>query len=155
MAKQHDVEIVWEVAGGAFTAGAYSRRHQWRFDGGQAVVGSSSPHVVREPLSDPFGVDPEEALVASVSSCHMLWFLDLARHAGLDVASYRDPASGELGRIDEQKFAVTRIALRPDIAFVGRQPTAQELAALHRQAHERCFIANSIKAEIVIEASEP
>jgi organic hydroperoxide reductase OsmC/OhrA len=153
MAQSHDVEIAWEPAGGAFTSGTYSRRHQWRFDGGQAVVASSSPHVVREPLSDPFGVDPEEALVASAASCHMLWFLDLARHAGFDVASYRDGASGELGRIAEGKFAITRIVLRPDIAFTGRQPTADELADLHHHAHEKCFIANSLRAEIVVEAA--
>lgn len=149
--SRHDVEIEWQ-ANGEFSTGAYSRRHQWRFDGGQSVVGSSSPHVVREPLSDPFGVDPEEALVASAASCHMLWFLDLARHAGFDVASYRDAATGDLGRLAEQRVGLTRITLRPDIVFAGRQPTPAEVADLHHRAHERCFVANSLKTEIVVAA---
>ena len=154
MVQSHDVEIAWSAGEDSFTAGAYSRRHVWRFDGGQEVVGSSSPHVVRAPLSDPFGVDPEEALVAATASCHMLWFLDLARHAGFDVASYRDGASDELGRIAPQSFAITRIVLRPTITFDGRQPSAEQLANLHHEAHRRCFIANSLKAEIVVEAPE-
>ena len=148
--SRHDAEIVWRSSGD-FTEGKYSRRHEWRFDGGQAVVASSSPHVVREPLSDPFGVDPEEALVASASSCHMLWFLDLARHAGFDVTAYRDQADGEMGRVGEGRYGLTRITLRPEIAFAGRQPTDSEMDALHRDAHQRCFIANSLRAEIVIQ----
>jgi organic hydroperoxide reductase OsmC/OhrA len=151
--SRHDAEIEWQ-AEGEFTTGAYSRRHQWRFDGGQTVVGSSSPSVVRAPLSDPFGVDPEEALVASAASCHMLWFLDLARHAGFKVLSYRDAATGEMGRVAEQRFALTRITLRPDIVFDERQPTAAELADVHAQAHARCFIANSLTTEIVVAAPE-
>ena len=145
--------ISWRSDGG-FTDGSYSRAHSWRFDGGQVVRGSSSPSVVPEPRSDPYGVDPEEALVAAVSSCHMLWFLDLARRAGLDVASYDDDAAGEMGRIGEGRYAVTRIILRPRIAFTGREPDAAELAALHHQAHERCFIANSLKTEVVVEGFE-
>jgi organic hydroperoxide reductase OsmC/OhrA len=149
--SSHDARISW-TSDGQFTSGGYSRRHEWRFDGGAVVTGSSSPHVVREPMSDPAGVDPEEALVASVSSCHMLWFLALAQNAGLDVASYVDEASGEMGRIGPGKQAVTRIILRPDIAFAGRQPSADELDRLHHEAHERCFIANSLKSEVVVEA---
>jgi organic hydroperoxide reductase OsmC/OhrA len=148
--SRHDAEISWR-SDGHFTDGKYSRAHEWRFDGGQVVRGSSSPSVVREPMSDPFGVDPEEALIASVSSCHMLWFLDLARHAGFDLAAYRDAPDGAMGRIAEGRFALTRITLRPQTDFVGRQPSEAELAALHDQAHERCFIANSLKTEIVID----
>ncbi len=147
--SRHDAEIVWTSDGG-FLSNHYSRAHEWRFDGGQVVRASSSPHVVREPMSDPFGVDPEEALVASVSSCHMLWFLDLARKAGLDVASYRDRADGEMGRVGEGRYAITRITLRPGIAYSGRQPSAAELAALHDQAHALCFIANSLKADVFV-----
>ena len=148
--SRHDAEISWR-SDGHFTDGKYSRAHEWRFDGGQVVRGSSSPNVVREPMSDPYGVDPEEALIASVSSCHMLWFLDLARHAGFDLASYCDAADGEMGRIAEDRFALARITLRPQAEFVGRQPSEAELAALHDQAHQRCFIANSLKTEIVID----
>jgi organic hydroperoxide reductase OsmC/OhrA len=151
--SRHDAEIAW-TSDGAFLTGHYSRAHEWRFDGGQVVRGSSSPHVVREPMSDPFGVDPEEALVASVASCHMLWFLDLARKAGLDVASYRDAAEGTMGPVEEGRYALTRITLRPSIAFAGRQPDAGELSALHDRAHALCFIANSLKADIFVEAND-
>jgi organic hydroperoxide reductase OsmC/OhrA len=102
-------------------------------------------------MSDPAGIDPEEALVASASACHMLWFLSLAQAAGLDVASYRDPAEGEMGRIAPGRTGFTRITLRPEIAFAGRRPDPAELDRLHHQAHERCFIANSLTCEIVIE----
>ena len=136
---------------GEFTSGRYSRRHEWRFDGGAAVIASSSPDVVPVPMSDAAGVDPEEALVASVSSCHMLWFLSLAQNAGLDIASYADTAEGEMGRIGPGRVAITRIVLRPEIAFNGRQPDAEELTRLHHEAHELCFIANSLKTEITVE----
>jgi organic hydroperoxide reductase OsmC/OhrA len=148
--SSHDARISWATDGN-FASGKYSRRHEWRFDGGAVVTGSSSPHVVRPPLSDPAGVDPEEALVAAVSSCHMLWFLSLAHDQGFEVASYVDEASGAMGRIGEGRFALTRIALRPQIVFTGRQPSADELEQLHHEAHERCFIANSLKTEVVVE----
>jgi organic hydroperoxide reductase OsmC/OhrA len=150
--SRHDARVSWR-SDGNFASGDYSRAHDWTFDGGQVVRGSSSPSVVPEPRSDPFGVDPEEALVAAVASCHMLWFLDLARQAGLDVASYDDDAAGEMGRIGPGKHALTRIVLRPEIRFAGRVPNAEEQAALHEQAHERCFIANSLKSEVVVEHS--
>jgi organic hydroperoxide reductase OsmC/OhrA len=141
---------VWR-SDGEFTSGRYSRRHQWRFDGGAAVTASSSPDVVPPPMSDAAGVDPEEALVASVASCHMLWFLALAQQAGFEVESYEDSAEGEMGRIAPGRMAITRIALRPKIAFAGRQPSPDELARLHHEAHDRCFIANSLTSEIVVE----
>lgn len=118
-----------------------------RRDGARLVVAARRPL----PLSDPAGVDPEEALVASVSSCHMLWFLSLAQEAGWDIARYADTARGRMGRDDRGKIAVTRITLKPEIAFAGNQPSADELAALHHAAHEACFIANSLRTEIVIE----
>ena len=148
---RHGAGLRWR-SDGQFSAGRYSRRHEWRFDGGAVVVGSSSPHVVPEPMSDPAGVDPEEALVAAVASCHMLWFLDLARRAGFAVAAYDDEAEGEMGRIAPERMALTRIALRPRIAFAGRSPTEEELARLHDEAHARCFIANSLKTEVVVES---
>lgn len=148
--SRHSAEIGWR-SDGRFDSGRYSRRHQWRFDGGAVVTASASPELVPEPMSDPAGVDPEEALVASAASCHMLWFLALAQQAGFDVESYDDSAEGEMGRIAPGRMAIIRIALRPRIAFAGREPTADELATLHRQAHERCFIANSLTAEIVVE----
>ena len=143
--------IAWEDDG-AFASGRYSRAHEMRFDGGAVVRGSSSPHVVPLPFSDPAGVDPEEALIASVSACHMLWFLNLAQEAGLHVASYVDEAEGVMGRVGRGKMAMSRISLRPRIRFAGEEPDPEQVEALHHEAHERCFIANSLKTEITVEA---
>lgn len=142
--------VEWR-SGGGFREGRYSRAHSLSFDGGALVPGSSSPHVVPAPMSDPAGVDPEEALVASASACHMLWFLHLARDSGLDVAAYRDEALGTMGKDDRGRMAMTRIVLRPEIDFVGEVPGPEALARLHHEAHERCFIANSLRTEIVVE----
>ncbi len=142
--------VEWRSSGG-FREGRYSRAHSWRFDGGAVVPASASPHVVPAPMSDPAGVDPEEALVASASSCHMLWFLHLARDSGLDVAAYRDEARATMGRDERGRTAVTRIVLRPKIDFAGDPPDAQVLERLHHEAHEKCFIANSLRTEIVVE----
>ena len=150
---QYQATIMWE-AGGGFRDGSYSRAHRWEFDGGAVVPASSSPNVVPLPYSDPAGVDPEEALVASVSSCHLLWFLALAQKAGFDVASYRDTANGAMGRDERGKISVTRIRLSPEIVFTGRQPTAAELEGLHHAAHDSCFIANSLRTEVVVETIE-
>jgi organic hydroperoxide reductase OsmC/OhrA len=146
----HLATIEWRTDGG-FREGRYSRAHCWRFDGGAVVPASASPHVVPPPMSDPAGVDPEEALVASVSSCHMLWFLHLARDAGCDVAAYRDEARGTMGKDERGRMAVTRIVLRPRIEFRGEAPDGETLARLHHEAHEKCFIANSLRTEIVVE----
>jgi organic hydroperoxide reductase OsmC/OhrA len=147
--SRHVAEIVWR-SDGAFASGRYSRRHELRFDGGAIVTGSSSPDVVPAPLSDPAGIDPEELLVAAAASCHMLWFLDLARRFGLDIAAYRDQAEGEMGRNAEGKIAIVRITLRPDIAFAGAAPDDEAIERLHHEAHEHCFIANSLNCEIVV-----
>jgi len=152
--SRHVAEIAWAADGG-FTDGSYSRRHDLRFDGGATVIGSSSPSVVPEPMSDPFGVDPEEALVASAAACHMLWFLSLAQGAGLDIASYADKAEAELGRVGPGRMAITRITLRPRIAFAGPAPDGAVLERLHHDAHARCYIANTLNCEIVIEAAAP
>jgi len=148
--SRHVAEIDWR-SDGEFTSGRYSRRHALSFDGGATFAGSSSPDVVPAPLSDPAAVDPEEMLVASAASCHMLWFLDLARRAGLDLAAYRDRAEGELGRNAAGRTAIVRIVLRPEIHFAGAAPDSEALARLHHEAHERCFIANSLNCEIVVE----
>jgi len=149
----YTAETIWRRGDASredFIGRRYSRRHELRFDGGAIVAGSASPDVVPAPMCDPAAVDPEELLVAAVASCHMLWFLDLARRAGLDVASYADTAEGEMGRIASGRTAITRITLRPDIAFNGRPADAAALEALHHEAHERCFIANSLNSEIVV-----
>ena len=150
---QHSTTILWQRDdNAAFTDHRYSRRHTWRFDGGTVVPGSSSPHVVPLPYSDPAGVDPEEAFVASLSSCHRVWFLDIAARAGWVVDSYRDEAIGTLARNAEGQQAMTRVVLRPAVQFApGQCPTAQELQDLHHRAHASCFIANSVKTEVVCE----
>lgn len=151
MTAKHEVTISWK-SDGEFVSGRYGRGHEWRFDGGAVVRGSSSPDVVPTPMSDPAAVDPEEALLASASACHMLWFLNLAQLAGFDIASYDDTAEGAMGRDERGRIAMTRIVLRPDVAFAGRAPDAAELARLHDEAHEKCFIANSLRSQIVVEA---
>jgi Predicted redox protein, regulator of disulfide bond formation len=143
--------IHWRRNGAVFTDNRYSRAHEWHFDGGAVVPGSSSPHVVRVPLSDPSAVDPEEAFVASLSSCHMLWFLSLAAEAGFVVDDYEDRASGILGKNAEGKAAMTEVTLRPVVVFSGKRPTEEEFARLHERAHEECFIASSVKTELKCE----
>lgn len=149
--SRHTASISWHSTGG-FADNHYSRRHVWRFDGGAEVVASASPDVVPVPRSDPAGVDPEEALAASAASCHMLWFLNLAQEAGLVVDSYEDEAVAEMGRIGPGKVAITKITLRPRIAFAGIAPDMAEIDRLHHEAHERCFIANTLNCEIVVES---
>jgi organic hydroperoxide reductase OsmC/OhrA len=132
-----------------FTDGQYSRWHRWTFDGGVQVPASASPLVVPAPHSVAAAVDPEEAFVASLSSCHMLWFLALAARAGLVVDSYRDEAVGTMARNAEGRLAMTLVVLRPAVGFGGgRQPLPAELARLHHAAHEECYIASSVKTEV-------
>lgn len=148
---QFEATIAWERGQQAFLDNRYSRAHEWRFDGGLTVAGSSSPHSVPLPMSDPAAVDPEEALVAAVSSCHMLFFLSIAAQRGFIVDSYLDQAVGVLNRDAQGKMAMTLITLAPSIAFGGeRKPDASDLAAIHHAAHDKCYIANSIKADVVI-----
>lgn len=151
MAHQYTAEILWERGDQTFTDNRYSRRHTIRLDGGLEVAGSSSPLVVPLPYSDPAAMDPEEAFVASISSCHMLWFFSIAVRAGFCVDRYADHAVGVMAANAQRKFWVSRVTLRPAVTFSGQQPTADELADMHHQAHEECFIANSVKTEVVVE----
>ncbi len=147
----HHATVDWRLEGD-FVTRRYSRAHTLIFDGGLTVPGSASPHVVPAPYSRTDAVDPEAAFTASLSACHMLWFLDLAGRAGFVVERYRDEAEGTLGKGSSGKFMMTRVVLRPRIVFGGdKPPTAQELADLHHRAHEECFIANSVTTEVVIE----
>ncbi|HTE06354.1 MAG TPA: OsmC family protein [Planctomycetota bacterium] len=153
---EHRAVIEWARGGLVFTDNRYSRAHRWSFDGGLCVPASSSPHAVPLPMSDAGAVDPEEAFVASLSSCHMLWFLSLAARRGFVVDSYRDEASGVLERDGEGRMAMTCVTLRPDARFAGeRRPDAAELAALHHAAHDECFIANSVKTAVRCEPVTP
>lgn len=148
---KHEARISWSRKGAKFTDQRYSRGHEWSFDGGVKVAASSSPVVVPPPASVIEAVDPEEALVASASSCHMLWFLSLAARRGFVVESYVDDASGVMGKNPAGKQAFSRITLCPKIQFSGEKlPSAEELGSLHHAAHDECYIANSLKCEIVI-----
>lgn len=141
--------VVWERAPGeAFTDNRYGRGHEWSFDGGVRFRASSSPHVVPR-FSDPAGVDPEEAFVASLSSCHMLSFLYVAAKAGFVVDRYEDTATGEMDKTDAGQFWVARVTLRPHVTWEeGRAPDRDAEAHLHQRAHEECFIANSVRTDV-------
>lgn len=149
---RYEARIAWQRDGAVFTDNRYSRGHQWSFDGGVTVPASSSPLTVKVPYSVAQAVDPEEALVAATSSCHMLWFLSLAARRGFVVDRYADEAFGVMEQNADGKLAFTRITLRPRIECGGaKRPSAVELAALHHEAHDECFIANSLRCEVVIE----
>ena len=149
---EYQARIHWERGAAPFTDNRYSRGHRWHFDGGVEVPASSSPHTVRVPLSVAAAVDPEEALVASLSSCHMLWFLSLAASGGFRVDEYTDDAIGVMGKNAAGKIAMLRVTLRPRVVFSGeRLPSRADIAQLHHRAHEECFIANSVTTEVRIE----
>jgi organic hydroperoxide reductase OsmC/OhrA len=144
--------VTWtRPPGAAFKDNKYSRAHEWHFDGGVSVPASSSPKVVPAPLSKPDAVDPEEAFIAALASCHMLFFLFYAAKAGLVVERYEDQASGEIGKNAQGAMAMLKVTLHPQIAWSERVPTADELADLHHRSHESCYIANSVKSEVVVE----
>ena len=141
--------IRWQRGSAAFTDNRYSRAHTWTFDGGLEVPASSSPAIVRAPYSDAHAVDPEEAFVASLSSCHMLWFLSIAAGRRFCVDSYVDAADGLMSPNAAGKLAMTRVTLRPQVAFSGEpRPTTDEIAAMHHEAHAECFIANSVTTDV-------
>jgi organic hydroperoxide reductase OsmC/OhrA len=151
--SEHRAIIEWTggAAAADFVKLRYTREHRWTFDGGAVVEGSSSPSVVPAPWSNPRAVDPEEAFVAAISSCHMLTFLFVAARAGFAIESYRDAAVGVMSKTPEGVAWVSKVTLSPVIRYAGnRVPDADELAKLHHDAHAGCFIANSVKTEIVI-----
>lgn len=143
--------IRWERGDAKFVDGRYSRGHVWRFDGGVEVPASSSPHVVRLPMSVEAAIDPEEAFVAALSSCHMLSFLWAARNAGFVVDRYDDEAAGTMAKNEEGRWAITKVVLRPHIVFAGEAPSAEALRDLHERAHDACFIASSVKTDVQVE----
>ena len=150
--SEHKATIDWRRSGPDFAKGRYSREHTWAFDGGVTVPASPSPAVVPVPWSNPANVDPEEAFVAAVASCHMLTFVFLAARAGFVVDAYRDEAVGVMTKNERGVPWVSRIALRPRIAYdPAAKPDAAAEAYLHHQAHEQCFIANSVRTEVVVE----
>ncbi|MFY7972841.1 MAG: OsmC family protein [Rubrivivax sp.] len=151
--SRHACQVQWQRADDApFVDNRYSRRHVWRFDGGTEVPASSSPQVVRVPMSDPAAVDPEEAFVAALSSCHMLWFLNLAALAGWCVESYTDDAEGHMRPGADGKPWMAEVLLRPHVTFAGeRLPDDAAVQALHHRAHDECFLARSVKSEVRVE----
>lgn len=145
----YTAQLVWSRGDQPFVDNQYSRRYLMSFDGGMSVPGSSSPHVVRVPMSDPAVLDPEEAFVASLSGCHMLWFLSIAAERGFRVDTYADHAEGQMRHNAHNRLAMTLVRLRPIVMFSGPAiPTHEEFANMHEMAHEECFLANSVTAEI-------
>jgi len=152
---QYLATICWQRGDAAFVDNRYSRAHVWRFDGGVEVAASSSPQLVPVPMSVAAAVDPEEAFVASLSSCHMLWFLSLAAARGLCVDRYDDAASGVMAKNAAGRLAMTDVMLRPRVAFgAGQRPTRETLAELHTRAHDACFIAASVLTRVRCEPQD-
>ena len=150
--SEHTATVRWQRNADAdFVRNRYSRAHEWHFDGGAVVPASASPSVVRVPLSDPAGVDPEEAFVAAVSSCHMLWFLFFAAKGGFVVDSYRDAAVGHMEKTADGSQWMSKVILKPEVQFSGASPDAAAMAEMHEKAHHACFIANSVKTVVTVE----
>jgi len=155
--SDYTTEVLWQRGAARFIDNRYSRAHRWRFDGGFEVPASSSPHSVPLPWSDPAAVDPEEAFVAALSSCHMLWFLSIAARRQFCVDRYRDLAVGTLAQNSQRQWCMTVVTLRPEVQFSGSPlPSAADIAAMHAAAHEQCYIANSVttqvRCELIIDA---
>lgn len=144
--SEHVVEVSWSRGEHEFTYQTYNRDHEWRFDGGVTVPGSANPAY----LGNPGPVDPEEAFVAALSSCHMLTFLSIAAKKRLVVDAYDDHAVGVMAKNERGKLAITQVTLHPKIVFAGEQPDAETLAKIHHLSHEECFIANSVTTQIVV-----
>jgi organic hydroperoxide reductase OsmC/OhrA len=153
---QYSAEVIWERGDAVFTDNRYSRRHRWHFDGGLEVPGSSSPHSVPLPMSDPGAIDPEEAFIAALSSCHMLWFLAIAMKRKFRVDRYRDQATGVLAKNADGKWCVSVVTLHPEVQFSGESlPSREQIEAMHHSAHAECYIANSVTAQVLIEPVSP
>lgn len=150
--SEHTATVQWRHTSGDFLTGRYSREHTWTFDCGVTVAASSSPAAVRVPFSNPDNVDPEEAYVASIASCHMLSFLYAAMKEGFEVVSYEDHAIGTMTKNERGVLWVSSVVLRPTILYAQRVPSAEELSRLHHSAHEQCFIANSVRTAITVDS---
>ena len=149
---EYTATVAWQSRDGGFLDNSYSRAHEWRFDGGLTVPASASPEIVPLPMSVAENVDPEEAFVASLSSCHMLFFLALAAKRGIVVESYVDAATGYMEKDADGRMAMTRVLLRPNATYADDSaPDMEQLERLHHRAHELCFIANSVRTEVVTE----
>jgi organic hydroperoxide reductase OsmC/OhrA len=145
----YTAEILWLRQGQDFLNNRYSRKHSLRFDGGLEVPASSSPHVVPSPMSDASALDPEEAFISSISSCHMLWFLSIAAKRKFCIDRYQDKAEGIMEKNENGKIFVSVVTLKPNVIFSGEnQPTKEQIEAMHHLAHDECFIANSVKSEV-------
>ncbi len=150
--ENYSATVHWERGGQDFLDKRYSRAHSWSFDGGATVLASASPNLLPAPMSDPRGVDPEEAFIAAVSSCHMLWFLAMAAKHRWLVDSYYDQPSGKMDKNSDGRTSLSVIVLRPKVTFSGEnQPSTDEIGWMHKEAHDLCFIANSVRSEIRIE----
>jgi organic hydroperoxide reductase OsmC/OhrA len=150
---EYCAEVIWQRGEAAFTDNRYSRAHRWQFDGGLTIAASSSPHSVPLPLSDAAAVDPEEAFIAALSSCHMLWFLAIAAKRKFRIDRYHDRATGVMTKNAAGKWWVSEVTLKPEVQFSGELlPTRGEIDAMHESAHAECYIANSVSTHIKIEA---
>jgi organic hydroperoxide reductase OsmC/OhrA len=150
--SEYTAIVRWQRGSESFSDDKYSRAHVWEFDGGTTVAASASPHIVPLPMSVAEYVDPEEAFVASISSCHMLFFLSIAAHHGFVIDDYVDNASGVMEKRADGKTAMTRVVLRPRASYSGAaMPGSEEVEKMHHKAHELCFIANSVRTEIETE----
>lgn len=151
MAHTYTAETIWERGEQNFTDNLYSRKHILRFDGGISIAGSSSPLVVPVPFSEPNAIDPEESLVSAISSCHMLWFLSIAVKNGFIVDSYHDTAIGIMKPNERKKYWVSSVTLQPKVIFSGTEmPNSEKISQMHHEAHDECFIANSVKTDIEV-----
>lgn len=149
--SEHRARIAWRRETDSFRYEDYNREHTWTFPKGGVVVGASAAPKYR---GNPEAVDPEEALVASISSCHMLTFLAICARRGIVVESYLDDAVGWMEPNEQRKLAVTRVVLKPSVTFApGQEPDARTLAAIHEESHTQCFIANSVKTTITVDTS--
>lgn len=143
--------VRWSRGDAEFVGQHYSRGHTWHFDEGVTVPASASPHVVKAPFAVAAAVDPEEALVAALSSCHMLFFLSFASRAGVVVDAYEDAADGLMERDAAGKTWITKITLRPVVTFRGTRPDAERFSQWHHEAHEQCYLANTVRSEVAVE----
>jgi len=152
---QHRAKIEWKCTTPDFRLGKYTREHSWTFDGGLSVPASAAPAVVPAPYSNPANVDPEEAFVAAIASCHMLTFLHVARQAGFQIDSYEDDAVGEMGKNERGVAWVATVTLSPKIAYAGdKRPSHEQEAELHHKAHDGCFISQSVKTAVKVAGFE-